>query len=150
LNPSLPDDKAFIINILNRKIIFLYIKNNRIRQIIFQKIANINYIIPSFYIFFEDTKWLKLYIKIIRNLRNNTKASIRRSFYNNFKRSNARNRAFPVQNKLLTFHEYHGSEYQAIESGYRQLWLCRSWRINLVELSINWLNSLSNYTILGR
>ena len=104
------------------------------RHRILKNILAIDYIIPSLYTFFEDTKWLEPCAKILRKIiPTNSKTSIRRSMFRSFCGVTQSDRSISIQLKSLKFCHWPGSELQAVECGYRQLWLF-AWR-HFPELS---------------
>ncbi|KAL9128705.1 MAG: hypothetical protein Q9217_002666 [Psora testacea] len=120
-------DKDFITDCMHREIIFPEIKDNSIRARILKNISHIDYMIPSLYTFFEDTKWLEPCSKILRSVFVvNRKRSIRQALKAAYE-GDEQDNIWCTLNRDLSVSEWPGSTTHAVDSGIRQLWMF-AWR----------------------
>ena len=126
-------DNALVVDLMHSGKLFPLISDFDLRSRILRNIQETQHNIPSLHTFLEDTKWLEPCAKVLGQLLPKSKSSIRRSFLNSYTGIQQRDGTFRVEQRDLSFVERPGSEFQAAESGYRQLWLF-SWR-HFPELS---------------
>ena len=127
-------DNEVINDLMRDHMIFPMIPQFCIRSRILRNIQATDCIIPSLYTFFEDTKWLEPCAKALRCLLpTNCRKSTHQSMLRNYRGTNLPDGLVPIQQKNLRFSHQAGSELEAVECGYRQLWLF-AWR-HFPELS---------------
>ena len=123
-------DREFIADSMEEETLFPLITCREDRLLILQNLQETDYIIPSLYTFFEDTKWLEPCAKILRKLStvegNKKKLSIKQSLLSNYARRKQTKGIFYVLEQT-GFREVHNPKISGAEMGYRQLWLF-AWR----------------------
>ncbi|KAL9130731.1 MAG: hypothetical protein Q9217_001168 [Psora testacea] len=120
-------DRVFITKMMDEETIFIGIKNATTRAEILRRILNIDYLIPSLYTFFEDTKWLEPYAKILRTVFGVTgRRSIDQAMRANYEGSE-HSTVYLTLNRDLPLTKRQGSIVYAINFGIKQLWMF-AWR----------------------
>ena len=123
-----PDDGAYVQDLMNRGVLFPLIVDNNIRQQICKRILRLPCMISSLFTFFEDTKWLEPCAKVVRGLLpSRFGTSIRTALFKKFEGNELSNGLLKIENPAFTFKIFKGSEHQAVECGYVQLWMA-AWR----------------------
>jgi len=128
------DDRDFIIDLMDRKQLFPMIQDTAMRSRILNNLQIADCMIPSLYTFFEDIKWLAPCAKVIRDLLpDGCRESTRRALSRCYTGVNQRAGTVRIEHRNPGFIDALGSEVQAVDSGYQQLWLF-AWR-HFSELS---------------
>ncbi|KAL2049567.1 hypothetical protein ABVK25_010146 [Lepraria finkii] len=127
-------DNDVVKDLMRDHILFPLITDFNLRSRILKNILATDCIIPSLYTFIEDTKWLEPCAKAIRNLLpTNCRKSTYKSMFGSYQGANIPDGVVVIQKKEAVFIHQLGSERDAVECGYRQLWLF-AWR-HFPELS---------------
>ncbi|KAK3167632.1 hypothetical protein OEA41_010759 [Lepraria neglecta] len=121
-------DNDVVKDLMRDHILFPLITDLNLRSRILKNILATDCIIPSLYTFIEDTKWLEPCAKAIRNLLpTNCRKSTYKSMFGSYQGANIPDGVVLIQENEATGTQQPGSELDAIECGYRQLWLF-AWR----------------------
>ena len=128
-SPSVSEvDKNFIVESMNKRVLFPLVSEGSSRTQLLQNILGIDCMIPSLFTFFEDTKWLEPAAKIIRGLLPpGKKGSIRQQMFKKFTGRGQAAGQFHVEHGNLQLMPHKGDENQAVCAAYCQLWLF-AWR----------------------
>lgn len=119
---------------MDRQQLFPMIQDPAARWRILNNFQNADCMIPSLYTFFEDIKWLAPCPKIIRALLpDGCRESTRRALSRCYTGVNQKAGTLRIEHSNPKFIEVPGSEVQAVDSGYQQLFLF-AWR-HFSELS---------------
>ena len=122
-------DRNFITEAMEREQLFPLITEPSLRSRSLGRILKIDHIIPTLYIFFEDTKWLEPCAKILRKLAplSSRKETIRQSLLAHHYGRRATGGVLPMLTYKNTINNRDVSEHEHVEFGYRRLWLF-AWR----------------------
>ncbi|KAL2048962.1 hypothetical protein ABVK25_010815 [Lepraria finkii] len=120
-------DNEFIVDLMHRQILFPMITDEFRRARILNRLQESECMVPSLHTWFEDTKWLEPCAKILRDLLPpGCRRSTRRALTGCYSHSGQDNGIVRIQSNIGLINR-EGSQQEAVESGYRQLWLF-AWR----------------------
>ena len=119
---------------MHRQILFPMITDEFRRARILKRLQESECMVPSLHTFLEDTKWLEPCANILRKLLpSGCRSSTKKALNGCYNYSRKHNGIIRIQSRNIGLSNREGSQREAVESGYRQLWLF-AWR-HFPELS---------------
>ncbi|KAI9765977.1 MAG: hypothetical protein M1840_006984 [Geoglossum simile] len=119
-----PEDFKILQRLLDNGELFSATKNREHQQTILRNLRKVEWLIPSIYMLFEDVKYLKPPMKIMKRLPGGPfKGTVRQTIEQMFSGVNQMEDRFVLQNGDSDFRSIPGNLTDQVEFGYRQLWL---------------------------
>ena len=118
------EDRDIITTSMNERALFRYVTDPHLRASLLTRILGLPYTIPSLYSFSEDTKYLQACAPVFKRIvSNNFDKSFKAELTKRYNGSGRGEDQIPLETGEQSFTFGHGSEEEAFEAGYAQLWL---------------------------